>query len=235
MKAQIKIEAIGDDVDHFLRSLQNLTNDLVPGLGTRTFGYKPSYWVSQIIGSDPIYKYARSFLKGKKDYAHANSKGSRGVFVYYLLESGYVYEVKRNSKRRFFCTVDDEGDIIEVDSNFVDQWIKDHSADLLKPVYDDNNANVYCLLSDGSIVHFYARDNSCDGSALISKIYKKYHVFQSCFTSGAFIAGNSRLTSEEYWFVVNNFSQFIDDATVGRTLEQARIAMIENVSKAECI
>lgn len=128
-KAQIKIEAIGDDVDQLLRFFTGLTNALEPGLGDVTFGKpKKSYWVAQITGVDPKYKYARTFLRGKKDYAHANRKGSRGVYVYYLLESGNVYEVKKSSKRRFFCIVDDEGDIIEVDKEYVDQWINDHLA-----------------------------------------------------------------------------------------------------------
>ena len=129
MKAQIKIEAIGDDVDQTLRFFTGLTNGLVPGLGDVTFG-KPikTYWVAQITGVDLKYKYARTFIRGKKDYTHANRKGSRGVFVYFLLESGNVYEAKKSSKRRFFCIVDNEGDIIEVDKEYVDQWINDHLA-----------------------------------------------------------------------------------------------------------
>jgi hypothetical protein len=129
MKAQIKIEAVGDDVDQFLRQFRNLTNDLAPGLGDMTFG-KPlhTYWVAQITGVHPKYKYERQFLRGKKDYTHANRKGSRGVFVYYLLESGNVYEVKKSSKCRFFCIVDDEGDVVEVDKDYVEKWINDHLA-----------------------------------------------------------------------------------------------------------
>jgi len=132
MKAQMKIEAIGDDVDQMLRLWTNILNEGLPGLGDMTLG-KPlhTYWVAQITGDDSKYKYARRFLRGKKDYTHANRKGSRGVFVYYLLESGYVYDVKKSSKRRFFCIVDDQGDIVEVDKDFVDQWIKDHSASQL--------------------------------------------------------------------------------------------------------
>src|SRR5262245_32437940 len=108
MKAQIKIEAIGDDTDQLLRFFTSFTNELVPGLGDMTFGGKPkpSYWVAQITGVHERFKYERKFLKGKKDYTHANRKGSRGVFVYYLVESGNVYEVKRSSKRRYFCIVD---------------------------------------------------------------------------------------------------------------------------------
>jgi len=131
MKASLKIEAIGDNVDQEMRLWRNIINMSAPGLGDITIG-KPiySYWVAQISGHDPKYKYARQFIRGKKDYTLANSKGSRGVFIYYLLESGFVYEVK-SSKRRYFCVVDEEGNIIEVGKEFVDQWIKDHSESVL--------------------------------------------------------------------------------------------------------
>lgn len=133
MKAQIKIEAIGDDTDQLLRSFTKLTNSMVPGFGDMTFGNpEPSYWVAQITGVHVKYKYERKFLKGKKDYTHANSKGSRGVFVYYLLESGNLYEVlspvswKRSE--RYFCIVTEDGEVERVDKEYVDQWIKDHLA-----------------------------------------------------------------------------------------------------------
>jgi hypothetical protein len=127
VKASLKIEAIGDNVDQMMRLWTNIVNEAVPGLGTMTFGWKPSYWVARITGFDPTYKYKREFLRGRKDYKYANSKGSRGVFVYYILESGNIYEVKKRSKNRFFCMVDDEGDIIHIDEDDVKQWINDHS------------------------------------------------------------------------------------------------------------
>ena len=134
MKASLKIEAIGDDADQSLRFFTDLTNMLVPGLGDVTFGEKPkpSYWVAQITGVHEKYKYERKFLKGKKDYTHSNSKGSRGVYVYYLLESGNVYEVKQpvswKNTLRYFCIVTEEGEIETVDKEYVDKWIEDHLA-----------------------------------------------------------------------------------------------------------
>lgn len=132
MKASLKIEAIGDDTDQVLRSYRNLTNSLSPGLGDFTFGdTKKGYWVAEITGLDPKYKYQRKFLSGKKDYQHANSKGSRGVYVYYLLGSGRIYEVLQpvswKNSNRYFCTVSADGEILIVDKDFIDQWIKDHS------------------------------------------------------------------------------------------------------------
>jgi hypothetical protein len=139
MKASLKIEAIGDNTYQYTKLWKGILNSGMPGLGDMlTEGVRVPYWVARIIGHDPKYKYVREFLKGKKDYTKANSKGSRGVYLWYILESGYVYEVSSPSTwsriDRYFCTVTDDGEIQRVDKDYVDQWIKDHSASqLLKP------------------------------------------------------------------------------------------------------
>lgn len=122
MKASLRIEAIGDDTYSMLRSFPS-------GIVGKI---KKPYWVAEIIGAHPKLKYERKFLKGKKDYAKANSKGSRGVFVYYLLESDRIYEVSRpvswKKSERFFCVVSpDDGEIVKVEKDFVDQCLKSFS------------------------------------------------------------------------------------------------------------
>lgn len=127
MRASLKIEAVGDNVHQALCCYRAMANEAVPGLGDVTFGKSPFYyWAAKITGQDPVYKYRREFLKPKKDYSLANSKGSRGVFLYFLLDSGFVYEVK-TSKGRYFCTVTDDGDIEEISKEQVEQWINEHS------------------------------------------------------------------------------------------------------------
>lgn len=135
MKAAIKCEAVGDDTDQMCRFYKNMTNDLLPGIGNVIFEkpYK-SNWVAEITGIDPIYKFKRSFLTGKKDYSEANSSGSRGVYVWYTLESGKIYEVFRptswKSRERFFCTVNDEtGKIITLEKEEVLEWLKKNSLE----------------------------------------------------------------------------------------------------------
>lgn len=92
---------------------------------------KTNYWVARIVGRDQKYCYEREFLSGKTDYRNANSIGSRGVFIYYLLESGQLYEVRHpvtwNRYRRYFCTVSDDGEIIEVSKELVEKWVNDRS------------------------------------------------------------------------------------------------------------
>jgi len=129
MKGLLKIEAIGDDTDQLLQFFTNYTNSLCPGLGDKTFGAKPkpSYWVAQITGFHKVYNYERVFLKGKKDYAHTNRNGSRGIYIYYLVESGNLYEVKRpiswKKEERFYFIITEDGEIQKVDKEYVDQWI----------------------------------------------------------------------------------------------------------------
>jgi hypothetical protein len=123
VKAQIKIEAIYDNVVQEMKAWTILANAASPGLGDSTFG-KPltGPWVAKITGKDFHYGYKREFIQGKKDYTHANSKGSRGVFCFFMVENGHVYEVK-GSRRRYFCKVDNDGEVIEITRKDVDEWI----------------------------------------------------------------------------------------------------------------
>lgn len=115
MKGTIKLEAIGDNSYSFLR-------------GTDV---KCPYWVAQIIGFTED-NYERVFLRPKKDYRKANSIGSRGVYLYYILDSGKIYEVSEklswNRHNRFFCTVDCYGCIIKISAEEVAQWIRENSV-----------------------------------------------------------------------------------------------------------
>lgn len=118
MKANLKIEAIGHDSYQFMRSWSRLMD--MP---------KPDYWVAMITGKySGGYKLA--YLVAKTDYKHANSVGSRGVYLHYILESGHIYQVSQpiswKRTRKYYCTVTDEGEIVEVNEEYVDQWIKDH-------------------------------------------------------------------------------------------------------------
>lgn len=132
MKASLRIEAIGDDALQHRRLWTGVMNELVPGMGDAVMGKFPaSYWVAEITGTDPTYKWRREFIKGKKDYGGANSVGSRGIFIHYILESGKVYEVKARtswrSSDRYFCRVDDAGNIVRMAETEVQAWLKDRS------------------------------------------------------------------------------------------------------------
>lgn len=59
----------------------------------RMFGMWRRAWVAQIMGIDGRGKWVRCFIAGMRDYARANSIGSRGVYIGYNLLEGPIYEV----------------------------------------------------------------------------------------------------------------------------------------------
>lgn len=138
MKAYLEIELFGEDARQMMRLWEAIGNMAFPGLGTATFGgMPPSGWVAEITGFDQKYKYARKFLKRKLDYSRANSKGSRGVYAEYILESGKIYDVKQQISwkrvRRYFCTVNQDGDIVILSESEVVEWLKSRSESTSLP------------------------------------------------------------------------------------------------------
>lgn len=123
MKAFLEIELRGDNIRQSAKIAQYIGNEIMPGLGSSIFGIPPSGWVAEITGFDDKYKYNRQFLRFKKDYSRTNSKGSRGVYAEYILDSGKIYDVKEH-KDRYFCTVDDGGNIIKLTEEEVIECLK---------------------------------------------------------------------------------------------------------------
>ncbi len=141
MKAILEIELFGEDTRKMLKLWTSIANDALEGLGDMVIGnMPPSGWVAEIIGFDPKYKYARNFLKRKLDYSRANSKGSRGVYAEYILESGKIYEVKEQTSwkrsHRYFCTVNQEGDIITIGEGEVQEWLRNHLESTFSQPHD---------------------------------------------------------------------------------------------------
>ena len=129
MKAYLEIELFGEDTRQLTKLYANITNEIIQGLGEATFGSMPaSGWVAEITGFDPKYKYCRKFLKYKKEYSRSNSKGSRGIMAEYILESEHIYQVKSQTSwknvRKYFCIVNENGDIIEISEEEVSNRFK---------------------------------------------------------------------------------------------------------------
>lgn len=127
MRAYLELELVGDDTYQLFKFYKNVTEGLI-GLGNEVFGkVPPTAWVAEITAFDAKYKYTRHFMRFKKDYSRSNSKGSRGVYAEYLLESGQIYEVKER-KERYFCKVDDAGEIVKITEEEVIAWLKNRSV-----------------------------------------------------------------------------------------------------------
>ena len=128
MKATIGLELFGDNNRQRLEAERRMINELSPGLGDQVIGQDPdSIWIAEIIGYNDRSEYQRRYLRGRRDYTKANSKGSRGVFMWYILEAGKTYEVSSRASwsrmDRYFCIVSPEGDIIRISKEEGDAWL----------------------------------------------------------------------------------------------------------------
>lgn len=130
MKAALCLEYVGESGDAQIALYSGKLDGIAPGLGGAAFGCKNPRkpWVAEIIGYHGKYGFERTFLSSKRNYSRANSSGSRGVELWFVLESGKVYEVKApqswRSVDRYFCRVDDDGDIIRMSKDEVGAWLR---------------------------------------------------------------------------------------------------------------
>lgn len=124
MKGILILELFGEDTRQLYKIYRGIFEVSGGDLGRMYFdkyiGTLPrSSWVAEINGPDDKYGLSRTFLRYKVDYSKANSKGSRGIFAEYILSPRKIYEVRSQESwgrsRRYFCTVDDEGNVIELD------------------------------------------------------------------------------------------------------------------------
>lgn len=133
MKATLKVEFIGADLHARMNGARTFFNQVAPGLGKKVIGKsngKP--WVAEITGRDPNFKYKRHFLAPNWDYSKANSKGSRGVYLWYVIESGRLYEVSHkvswSTAEKYFCAVTENGEIYYLNNDEAEEWLSALSA-----------------------------------------------------------------------------------------------------------
>ncbi len=110
MKAALSLELFGDNVPRLL------------GL---VAPQRP--WVAEVHGIER----RRVFLRGKKGYERANSVGSRGVTLNYVLSEGRVYEVREQKTWRawdhYFCFAAD-GRVWRIPEDQVETTIREVEA-----------------------------------------------------------------------------------------------------------
>ena len=86
-------------------------------------------WVARITEAHPKWGVEREFVNGKKDYSLANSVGSRGVYLYYTLRRGSVYEVfaltSWRGEDRYFCRVEGT-EMVRMTLDEVCAWMEAH-------------------------------------------------------------------------------------------------------------
>ena len=77
-------------------------------------------------------RFERIYLTSKRDYSKANSKGSRGVMLCFVLESDTLYEVHsriswRNSET-YFAAVAEGGSLYRLKESEAQEWLNALSA-----------------------------------------------------------------------------------------------------------
>jgi hypothetical protein len=84
-------------------------------------------WLAEITGRDPDYGYARDFLRADRNYAHANSRGTRGVEYCWTLTVNRVYEAcyhtSHRQSHRVFLRATPDGDVAEISRQEVETWL----------------------------------------------------------------------------------------------------------------
>lgn len=127
MKATIGLELIGDNIRSDFGIFEDVIDEAsgVPGLGRLVSGgYKPRSTCFEIVSFTP---WETRNCPRKIDYSRANSKGSRGVYAWYTLESGHLYYIRQatswKSEEVFYATVSDDGEIIKMTRAEAKEWI----------------------------------------------------------------------------------------------------------------
>jgi hypothetical protein len=110
VKASLVIEAIGHGESQRMRLYRGIMREAGFGrVGDALLGDWPNRWgVWDVVMGREVY--------GRTDYSQANSKGSRGVRIWYTLESGRRYKVRSpqswKSTDEYICHVAEDGDIV---------------------------------------------------------------------------------------------------------------------------
>lgn len=145
MLAVVALECIGDDAawrkslrrsvactdaTHFRRAMSS------GHLGAmlreeQRYRERPRPWVARITGRDEKYGLAREFIRGARDYADGNSTGSRGVYRWYELPEGEVYEINApmswKHADRYFAR-SHRGQLVRMTREEVDAWVAQKEA-----------------------------------------------------------------------------------------------------------
>jgi len=116
MKANLKIEAIGhDEIRMLCESFASIENTISRRAAYDTFGGHPMSLARWGVEEVTINGEHVQWVYGRTDYVEANSKGSRGVYIYYTLEAGRYYHVRSPQSWRtiddYYCFVNENGEI----------------------------------------------------------------------------------------------------------------------------
>lgn len=125
MKGTLALEFIGatthDRIKDFERTLETLGYKTDPEDRVRG-----GPWVAE-VKRHPDGDFKLDFLHGKRDYSKANSKGTRFVYVHYVLEQDRLYWVQSpqswRSTIRYYAAVTPSGDVRRLTDEEAQEWL----------------------------------------------------------------------------------------------------------------
>lgn len=133
MRAILKLECIGGEYPMPLGNYQ--MNKLFIERyrdRPRDWPVPHKYWAAEVSGIDIKGDLTKTFLNGKKSYAESNGRGTRGVYIFYTLDDGHLYEISEpvswNRYVHYFCRVSAEGEIIRMSKEEAFAWLKSRSG-----------------------------------------------------------------------------------------------------------
>lgn len=120
MKATLALEYIGEGYDAKARLFSANFGQVCPELAGMLRAPSRRPWVAEISGG------TRRFLRPNWQRQRANAAHTRGVELWFVLESARLYEVccyiSWRSKDRYFCAVTASGEIRKLSSDEARQW-----------------------------------------------------------------------------------------------------------------
>lgn len=131
MKAVLRLEYIGAATWDRLRQFERFER--------LVFGGKEAPWDGDYMAQPGprVLEYRLdggawivSRIYGQRDYSKANSRGTRGVMVNYIIESGALYRVKEpvswRSVAHYFVTVTADGGLLRMTKEEALEWASAH-------------------------------------------------------------------------------------------------------------
>lgn len=135
MKAHLSLEYIGATIWDEVRQFDRLAGRIIPAYQAGLGGLDRDDYMSLPGPRVLAYKIEPdglivSRVRGQRDYSRANSKGTRGVTMNYILEEGVLYQVKSptswRSSERYFATVTPGGEIARKTKEEALEWARSH-------------------------------------------------------------------------------------------------------------
>ena len=124
MKATLGLEFIGANTYDYVRGAERMME--LAGVKLHPEDrVRGGPWVAELYRDDTGQVRPR-FLAGRRDYSKANSKGSRGVMVWFVLEQNKLYWIQEprswHNTVRYHAAITAQGDVRKLSKEEAEEW-----------------------------------------------------------------------------------------------------------------